>query len=177
MRKITVKEASAFAPPRGKRPPTRITVTLNNGGSITRQVDNMPGFTGQPMQRADVERKFRSNVAKRWPAAHAPTPFCSYCGRSSRPIMYARCWVSSLRRRQAMQAPTCSPFSTQSRLLPAPLHPEHPNRHDSPERRQTADGPAGGVSPVVVARGAHDFKPVHRSSPVIRHRRLLTFSG
>ncbi len=27
----------------------------------------MPGFPGQPMSRADVERKFRSNVAMRWP--------------------------------------------------------------------------------------------------------------
>jgi 2-methylcitrate dehydratase len=27
----------------------------------------MPGFPGQPMSRADVERKFRSNVGKRWP--------------------------------------------------------------------------------------------------------------
>jgi hypothetical protein len=26
-----------------------------------------PGFRGQPMTRADVERKFRSNVGKRWP--------------------------------------------------------------------------------------------------------------
>jgi 2-methylcitrate dehydratase len=31
------------------------------------QVDNMPGFPGQPMTRADVERKFRSNVEGRWP--------------------------------------------------------------------------------------------------------------
>jgi 2-methylcitrate dehydratase len=27
----------------------------------------MPGFPGLPMGRADVERKFRSNVRKRWP--------------------------------------------------------------------------------------------------------------
>jgi 2-methylcitrate dehydratase len=27
----------------------------------------MPGFPGQPMSRADVERKFRSNIGKRWP--------------------------------------------------------------------------------------------------------------
>jgi 2-methylcitrate dehydratase len=26
----------------------------------------MPGFAGQPISRADVERKFRSNVGKRW---------------------------------------------------------------------------------------------------------------
>jgi hypothetical protein len=34
---------------------------------VTRLVDSMPGFPGQPMSRADVERKFRSNVGKRWP--------------------------------------------------------------------------------------------------------------
>ena len=34
---------------------------------MTRQVDDMPGFPGRPMERADVERKFRSNVGKRWP--------------------------------------------------------------------------------------------------------------
>jgi 2-methylcitrate dehydratase len=28
----------------------------------------MAGFVGQPMTRADVERKFRSNVGNRWPA-------------------------------------------------------------------------------------------------------------
>jgi 2-methylcitrate dehydratase len=27
----------------------------------------MPGFPGQPMSRADVERKFRGNAGKRWP--------------------------------------------------------------------------------------------------------------
>ena len=27
----------------------------------------MPGFPGQPMSRTDVERKFRSNIGKRWP--------------------------------------------------------------------------------------------------------------
>ena len=27
----------------------------------------MPGFVGRPMGRADVDRKFRSNIGKRWP--------------------------------------------------------------------------------------------------------------
>jgi 2-methylcitrate dehydratase len=67
MRKITVKEDPAFATPAGNAPPTRITAILDDGRHITRQVDNMPGFPGQPMNRADVERKFRSNVGKRWP--------------------------------------------------------------------------------------------------------------
>jgi len=42
-------------------------VILHDGGRIAHQVDNMPGFSGMPMTRADVERKFRSNVGTRWP--------------------------------------------------------------------------------------------------------------
>jgi 2-methylcitrate dehydratase len=67
MQKIKVKEDPAFATPAGNAPSARITATLDDGRSMTRQVDNMPGFPGQPMSRADVERKFRSNVGKRWP--------------------------------------------------------------------------------------------------------------
>jgi len=66
MRKITVKEDPGFAVFPGNAPPARITAILDDGKRITRQVDNMPGFPGQPMTRADVERKFRSNVGKRW---------------------------------------------------------------------------------------------------------------
>jgi 2-methylcitrate dehydratase len=66
MRKITVKEDPAFAAPSGNAPPTRITAILDDGKRIARQVDNMPGFPGQPMSRPDAERKFRSNVGKRW---------------------------------------------------------------------------------------------------------------
>jgi hypothetical protein len=32
---------------------------------------DVPGFAGRPMQRADVERKFRGNVGKRWPEQRA----------------------------------------------------------------------------------------------------------
>jgi 2-methylcitrate dehydratase len=67
MRKITVKEDPTLAVQRGNAPPTRITATLADGRRITRQVDNKPGFPGLPMGRADVERKFRSNVRKYWP--------------------------------------------------------------------------------------------------------------
>lgn len=70
MRKITVKEDPAFAAPRGNAPSTRITAILDDGGRIVHQVDDMPGFPGQPMNRADIERKFRSNVGKRWSPAH-----------------------------------------------------------------------------------------------------------
>ena len=67
MRKITVKEDPAFATLTINVPPTRLTATLEDGRRMTRLVDSMPGFPGQPMSRADVERKFRSNIGKRWP--------------------------------------------------------------------------------------------------------------
>jgi 2-methylcitrate dehydratase len=65
--KMTVKEDPAFAKPPGNAPSNRITAILDDGQRIARQVDSMPGFPGQPMSRADVEKKFRSNVGKRWP--------------------------------------------------------------------------------------------------------------
>ena len=67
MRKITVKVDPAFATLTVNVPPTRLTATLDDGRRIARLVDSMPGFPGQPMSRADVERKFRSNIGKRWP--------------------------------------------------------------------------------------------------------------
>jgi 2-methylcitrate dehydratase len=68
MRRITVQEDPAFGKPNGNAPPTRITATLDDGRRIVRQVDDMPGFPGKPMTRAEVERKFRANVGRRWPA-------------------------------------------------------------------------------------------------------------
>jgi 2-methylcitrate dehydratase len=68
MKKIAVNEDPAFATPRGNAPSTRITVKLDDGRQLVRQVDDMPGFPGKPMGRADAERKFRGNVARRWPA-------------------------------------------------------------------------------------------------------------
>jgi 2-methylcitrate dehydratase len=67
MRKITVKEDPAFATRTISVPPTRLTATLADGTQVSRLVDTMPGFPGQPATRADVERKFRSNVGKRMP--------------------------------------------------------------------------------------------------------------
>jgi 2-methylcitrate dehydratase len=65
MRRISVKEDPAFAKPNGNAPPTRITATLDDGRQVMRQVDDMPGFPGRPMSRADAERKFRANVGTR----------------------------------------------------------------------------------------------------------------
>ena len=69
MRKITVSEDQALTVRTGPSTvPTRITAILTDGRRIVREVDDVPGFVGRPMNRADVERKFRSNVDKRWPA-------------------------------------------------------------------------------------------------------------
>jgi 2-methylcitrate dehydratase len=65
MRKITVKEDPALTALQGDAVPTRVTAILDDGRRISRQVDDVPGFAGRPMQRADVERKFRGNVGKR----------------------------------------------------------------------------------------------------------------
>jgi len=46
MRKITVKADPAFEVFSGNAPSTRIATILHDGGRITRQVDNMPGFPG-----------------------------------------------------------------------------------------------------------------------------------
>ncbi len=68
MRRMTVHEDPAFAKPNGNAPPTRITARLADGREVVRQVDDMPGFPGRPVTRAEVERKFRANVGRRWPA-------------------------------------------------------------------------------------------------------------
>src|SRR5262249_58171912 len=57
-----------FARPSGNAPPARITATLVDGREIVCQVDDMPGFPGKPMTRAEVERKFLANIGTRWPA-------------------------------------------------------------------------------------------------------------
>jgi 2-methylcitrate dehydratase len=69
MQKIIAKEDPAFAKPKGNAPPTRLTATLTDGRIVTKEIDDMPGFPGQPMTREQMSRKFRSNVAGRWPAA------------------------------------------------------------------------------------------------------------
>jgi 2-methylcitrate dehydratase len=67
MRKIKVSEDPALTALKSNAPPTRITVSLDDGKRISRQVGDVPGFGGRPMERPDAERKFRGNVAKRWP--------------------------------------------------------------------------------------------------------------
>src|ERR1700690_1460871 len=65
MQKITVHEDPALTARAGA--PTRVTAILVDGQRIAREVDYAPGFAERPMTRAEVERKFRGNVAKRWP--------------------------------------------------------------------------------------------------------------
>jgi 2-methylcitrate dehydratase len=45
----------------------RVTAILADGRHISSEVDDVPGFPGRPMSRAEVERKFRGNVGRRWP--------------------------------------------------------------------------------------------------------------
>jgi 2-methylcitrate dehydratase len=67
MRKIKVAEDPALTARTGPSTiPTRVTAVLADGARVVREVDDVPGFVGRPMNRADVERKFRSNVGKRW---------------------------------------------------------------------------------------------------------------
>ena len=40
-----------------------------DGRRIATQVDDIAGFPGKPMTRADIDAKFRNNVGKRWPRA------------------------------------------------------------------------------------------------------------
>ncbi len=67
MRKITVKEDPALTARVGAMVPTRVTAILSDGQRISSEVDDVPGFPGRPMNRAEVEKKFRGNVGGRWP--------------------------------------------------------------------------------------------------------------
>jgi 2-methylcitrate dehydratase len=67
MQKIKVAEDPALTARTGGAVPTRVTATLSDGKRITREVDDAPGFAARPMNRSEVERKFRGNVGKRWP--------------------------------------------------------------------------------------------------------------
>ena len=66
MRKIKVSEDPALTARVGAAVPTRVTAILDDGRRIMREVDYAPGFAERPMTRAEVEKKFRGNVGKRW---------------------------------------------------------------------------------------------------------------
>jgi 2-methylcitrate dehydratase len=67
MQKIKVSEDPILTARVGGAVPTRVTAILLDGQRISREVDYAPGFAARPMNRAEVERKFRGNVGKRWP--------------------------------------------------------------------------------------------------------------
>jgi 2-methylcitrate dehydratase len=69
MQKIKVAEDPALTARGGGAVPTRVTVILVDDQRISREVDHAPGFAERPMNRADVGRKFRGNVSKRWTQA------------------------------------------------------------------------------------------------------------
>ena len=43
-----------------------MTAILTDGQRVSREVDHAPGFAERPMNRTEVERKFRGNVGTRW---------------------------------------------------------------------------------------------------------------
>jgi 2-methylcitrate dehydratase len=65
MKKITVREDPALTALQPKAVPNRVTATLDDGRTVSRQVNDLPGFAEHPVERPDVERKFRGNVAGR----------------------------------------------------------------------------------------------------------------
>jgi 2-methylcitrate dehydratase len=66
MQKIKVSEDPILTSRGGGAVPTRVTAILLDGQRITREIDHAPGFAARPMNREDVERKFRGNVGQRW---------------------------------------------------------------------------------------------------------------
>ncbi len=69
MQKIKVSEDPVLTARGGTAVPTRVTAILVDGKQISREVDHAPGFAARPMERAEVERKFRGNVGTRWQKA------------------------------------------------------------------------------------------------------------
>jgi len=69
MQKIKVAEDPALTARGGTAVPTRVTAVLADGRRVAREVDHAPGFAARPMNRDEVERKFRGNVGQRWSSA------------------------------------------------------------------------------------------------------------
>ena len=67
MQKISVAEDPELTARVGDTVPTRITAILADEQRVSRETDDIPGFVGKPMQRPDIDRKFRGNIGKRWP--------------------------------------------------------------------------------------------------------------
>ncbi len=67
MQKIKVVPDAVLTARTGESVPARITASMPDGKRIVHEVDDVPGFPGRPMTRADIERKFHSNTSARWP--------------------------------------------------------------------------------------------------------------
>jgi 2-methylcitrate dehydratase len=66
MQKIKVTEDPVLTARGAGAVPTRVTAILLDGQRISREIDYAPGFAARPMNRDDVDRKFRGNVGRRW---------------------------------------------------------------------------------------------------------------
>jgi 2-methylcitrate dehydratase len=66
MQKIKVSEDPILTARVGGAVPTRVAAILLDGQRISSEVDYAPGFAARPMNRGEIERKFRGNVGKRW---------------------------------------------------------------------------------------------------------------
>ena len=66
LKKLTVEEDDALTKMTPQRLPTRVTVTLDDGRVITEQVDDLPGFGGEPLSRPGIEEKFLRSVDGVW---------------------------------------------------------------------------------------------------------------
>jgi len=62
MKLITVREDATMTALVPRQSPNSVTATLVDGRVITERVDDLPGFIGRPMQRADAEAKFERNA-------------------------------------------------------------------------------------------------------------------
>jgi 2-methylcitrate dehydratase len=59
---ITVREDASMTALVPKQSPNSVTATLDDGRVLTERVDDLPGFVGRPMQRADGQSKFERNA-------------------------------------------------------------------------------------------------------------------
>jgi 2-methylcitrate dehydratase len=59
---ITVHEDPTMTALVPKQSPNSVTATLDDGRVVSERVDDLPGFAGRPMQRAEAEAKFARNA-------------------------------------------------------------------------------------------------------------------
>jgi 2-methylcitrate dehydratase len=62
MAKLTVSEDPGLTAMLPDKIANRVSVTLRDGRVLSEQVEELPGFKNRPMQRSDIEDKFRRNV-------------------------------------------------------------------------------------------------------------------